>query len=62
MGAKLVCAIWILAALFKRQRPKIFTMTLQKMWKNGLIRVNIERMITVHYPLEKIKKDRPDER
>ena len=26
------------------------------MWRKGLIRVDIQRMITGHYPLEKIKK------
>ena len=32
------------------------TGTLQKMWRKGLIRVDIQRMKTGHYPLEKNKK------
>ena len=32
------------------------------MWRKGLIPVDTQRIIIVHYPLEKIKKkDRPDE-
>ena len=31
-----------------------FTETLQMMWRKGLIRVDIQRMITDHYPSEKI--------
>ena len=53
MVAKLSCAIWILTTLFMRKGPKIFTGTLQKMWRKGLIRVDIQRMITDHYPLGK---------
>ena len=33
-----------------------FTGTLQTMWRKGLIRVDIQRMKTGHYPLEKNKK------
>ena len=29
-----------------------FTDTLQKMWRKGSIQVDIQRMITDHYPLE----------
>ena len=36
------------------------TGTLQKMWRKGLIRVDIQKMITGHYLSEK-KGDRPDE-
>ena len=56
MVAKLSCAIWILTTLFMRKGLKIFTRTLQKMWRKGLIRVDIEKMKIGHYPSEKIKK------
>ena len=55
-GSKVNCAIWILRALFTRPGLKIFTGTLQKMWRKGLIRVDIQRMKTGHYPSEKIKR------
>ena len=56
MASKLSCAIWILTALFARYRPKVFTGTLQNVWRKGLIRVDIQRMKIGHYPLEKVKK------
>ena len=62
MEAKLSCAIWILTALFMIYRLKIFTRTLQKMWRKGLIRVDIQRMKTGHYPSEKKQGDRRNER
>ena len=43
-------------ALFMRYSPKIFTETLQKMWRKGLIRVDTQGMIACHYPSEKIKR------
>ena len=55
-SSKVNCAIWILRALFTRQGLKIFTGTLQKMWRKGLVRVDIQRMKTGHYPSEKIKR------
>ena len=33
-----------------------FTRTLQLMWRKGLIRADIQRMVTGHYPSEKVKK------
>ena len=33
-----------------------FYRDMQKMWRKSLIRVDIERMIAGHYPLEKIKR------
>ena len=37
-------------------RLKIFTGTLPKMWRKGLIRLDIQRMKTGYHPSEKIKK------
>ena len=54
MAAKLSCAIWI--------ETGIFIETLQMMWRKGLIGVDIQRMIKSHYPSEKVKRHRPDER
>ena len=54
MAAKICYAIWILTALFTRERLKIFTGSLQNVWIKGLIRVDIQKMKTGQS--EKIKK------
>ena len=43
-------------SFFYEMRRKIFIETLQKMWRKGLIRVDIQRMIIGHSTSEKIKR------
>ena len=59
MAAKLSYVIW---TEIETEDLKIFTGTLKKMWRKCLIRVDIQRMKTGHYPSETIKGDKPDER
>ena len=42
--------------VYEIETEYFFRGTLQKMLKKGLVQVNIQRMITGHYPSEKIKK------